>query len=70
MGFNRRYFSKELILREIDKEYPLKKYFASDTCIFTDEVSHQAYQLHNEGVSDQEIKEFILKNSTLLIEQN
>jgi hypothetical protein len=33
-------------------------------------VSHQAYQLHNEGVSDQEIKEFILKNSTPLIEQN
>jgi hypothetical protein len=70
MGFNRRYFSKELILREIDKDYPLKKYFASDACIFTDEVSHQAYQLHNKGVSDQEIKEFILKNSTPLIEQN
>ena len=70
MGFNRRYFSKELILREIDKYYPLKKYFASDACIFTDEVSHQAYQLHNKGVSDQEIKEFILKNSTPLIEQN
>jgi hypothetical protein len=70
MGFNRRYFSKELILREIDKEYPLKKYFASDACIFTDSVSHQAYELHNEGVSDKEIKEFILKNSTPLIEQN
>jgi hypothetical protein len=70
MGFNRRYFSKELILREIDNNYPLKKYFDSDACIFTDKVSHQAYQLHNEGVSDQEIKEFILKNSTPLIEQN
>jgi hypothetical protein len=70
MGFNRRYFSKELILREIDKEYPLKKYFASDTCIFTDSVSHQAYELHNKGVSDKEIKEFILKNSAPLIEQN
>jgi hypothetical protein len=70
MGFNRRYFSKELILREIDKEYPLKKYFASDACIFTDSVSHQAYELHNKGVSDKEIKEFILKNSTPLIEQN
>ena len=70
MGFNRRYFSKELILREINKDYPLKNYFASDICIFTDEVSHQAYQLHNKGVSDQEIKEFILKNSTPLIEQN
>ena len=70
MGFNRRYFSKELILREIDKEYPLKKYFSSDTCIFTDSVSHQAYELHNKGVSDKEIKEFILKNSTPLIEQN
>ena len=70
MGFNRRYFSKELILREIDKEYPLNKYFASDACIFTDSVSHQAYELHNKGVSDKEIKEFILKNSTPLIEQN
>jgi hypothetical protein len=33
-------------------------------------VSHQAYELHNKGVSDKEIKEFILKNSTPLIEQN
>ena len=70
MGFNRRYFSKELILREIDKDYPLKKYFASDTCIFTDEESLQSYELLNEGHSDQEIKEILLKGENLLIEQN
>ena len=70
MGFNRRYFSKELILREIDKDYPLKKYFASDTCIFTDEPSRQAYELFIEGHSDEEIKEILLKDKNLLIEQN
>ena len=70
MGFTKRYFSKELILKQIENNYPLRKYFNVDTCVFTDEASLQSYELSNEGHSDKEIKEFILKNSTPLIEQN
>jgi len=70
MGFTKRYFSKELILRQIEINYPLKKYFNVDACIFTDEPSKQAYELFIEGHSDEEIKEILLKDKNLLIEQN
>lgn len=69
MGFNRRYFSTELILQRIKNNYPLQKYFNTDTSIFTDDVAYQAYKLHCNGVSDKEIKDFIL-NNTILIEPN
>ena len=70
MGFTKRCFSKELILKQIENNYPLRKYFNVDTCIFTDEESLQSYELLNEGHSDQEIKEILLKGENLLIEQN
>jgi hypothetical protein len=41
-----------------------------DACIFTDEPSRQAYELFIEGHSDEEIKEILLKDENLLIEQN
>ena len=67
MGFTRRYYSKELILKQIENNFPLKMYFNVDSCIFTDELSHQAYEMLMEGHSDEEIKEVLLNN--LLIEQ-
>jgi len=70
MGFTKRYFSKELILKQIENNYPLHKYFNVDTCVFTDEASLQSYELSNEGHSDKEIKEILLKDKNLLIEQN
>jgi hypothetical protein len=70
MGFTKRYFSKELILKQIENNYPLHKYFNVDTCVFTDEASLQSYELSNEGHSDKEIKEILLKDTNLLIEQN
>lgn len=70
MGFTKRYFSKELILKQIENNYPLHKYFNVDTCVFTDEASLQSYELSNEGHSDKEIKEILLKGENLLIEQN
>jgi hypothetical protein len=70
MGFTKRYFSKELILRQIEINYPLKKYFNVDASIFTDEPSRQAHELFIEGHSDEEIKEILLKDKNLLIEQN
>ncbi len=67
MGFTKRYYSKELILKQIENNFPLKMYFNVDSCIFTDELSHQAYKMSMEGHSDEEIKEVLLNN--LLIEQ-
>jgi hypothetical protein len=67
MGFTRRYYSKELILKQIENNFPLKMYFNVDSCIFTDELSHQAYEMSMKGHSDEEIKEVLLNN--LLIEQ-
>jgi hypothetical protein len=70
MGFTKRYFSKELILKKIEVNYPLQKYFNADAFIFTDELSRHAYKLFIKGHSDEEIKEFLLKGENLLIEQN
>jgi len=70
MGFTKRYFSKELILKQIEIKYPLQKYFNVDACIFTDEPSRQAYELSMVGHSEEEIKEILVKDETLLIEQN
>lgn len=69
MGFTKRYYSKELILKQIENNFPLKMYFNVDSCIFTDELSHQAYEMSMEGHTDEEIKQVLLNNN-LLIEQN
>ena len=70
MGFTKRYFSKELILKHIEIEYPLQRYFNVDACIFTDKPSKQAYELLLKGYSDKEIKEFLLNDENLFIEQD
>jgi hypothetical protein len=70
MGFTKRYFSKELILKHIENDYPLHKYFNVDAYIFTDKESKVAYELLKKGYSDKEIKEILLKDITHLIEQN
>lgn len=70
MGFTKRYFSKKLILKQIENNFPLRKYFNVDALMFVDEGAHQAYKLFIEGHSDDEIKEILLKENTPLIEQN
>jgi hypothetical protein len=70
MGFTKRYFSKELILKHIENNFPLHKYFNVDACIFTDKPSKIAYELLMKGHSDKEIKEILLNDNTHLIEQN
>ena len=70
MGFTKRYFSKELILKHIEINYPLSKYFNVDSLMFVDDVAHQAYKLFIEGSSDSDIKQFLLEHNKPLIEQN
>ena len=70
MGFTKRYFSKKLILTQIKLGFPLHKYFNVDAMIFDDQESQEAYKLFTEGKTDQDIKEFLLKEDTNLIQEN
>lgn len=60
MGFTKRYYTAELILKQINNEYPLNKYFNVDALIFNDNVSSMAYEEYKKGKSDKEIEEFII----------
>lgn len=60
MGFTKRYYTAELILKQINNQYPLNKYFNVDALIFNDNVSNMAYEEYKKGKSDKEIEEFII----------
>jgi len=60
MGFTKRYYTAELILKQINNQYPLNKYFNVDALIFNDNVSSMAYEEYKKGKSDKEIEEFII----------
>lgn len=60
MGFTKRYYTAELILKQINNQYPLNKYFNVDALIFNDNVSSRAYEEYKKGKSDKEIEEFII----------
>lgn len=69
MGFTKRYFSKELILKQIKIGFPLSKYFNVDAYIFDDELAHQAFKLHRQGHSDKQIEEFLQQEELRLKEK-
>ena len=60
MGFTKRYYTAELILKQIKNQYPLNKYFNVDALIFNDNESSMAYEEYKKGKSDKEIEEFII----------
>ena len=60
MGFTKRYYTAELILKQIKNQYPLNRYFNVDALIFNDNVSSMAYEEYKKGKSDKEIEEFII----------
>jgi hypothetical protein len=61
MGFTKRYYTTELILSHIESGQPLKKYFNVDALIFQDDLSNRAYELYKNDKTDEEIKQFIIK---------
>ena len=60
MGFTKRYYTAELILKQIKNQYPLNRYFNVDALIFNDNISSMAYEEYKKGKSDKEIEEFII----------
>ena len=69
MGFTKRYFSKDLILKNIDSGFPLSKLFNVDAFIFNDSESQTAFRIHKNGYSDEEVKQFLLTGVNPLIEK-
>jgi hypothetical protein len=61
MGFTKRYYTTELILKHIENQYPLKRYFNVDALIFYDTFASNVYNQFKNGKTDEEIKEFIIK---------
>jgi hypothetical protein len=55
-GFNKRFFSKEGILKNLDN---IMKYLDSDAAYLTDDFSVIIYRMFNEGKTEEEILEKI-----------
>jgi hypothetical protein len=55
-GFNKRFFSKEGILKNLDN---IMKYLDSDAAYLTDDFSVIVYRMFNEGKTEEEILEKI-----------
>jgi hypothetical protein len=56
MGFNKRLVSKETIETTLNNRNSLSDLFKADAVIFMDEIASTAYQLYQEGHSDNQIK--------------
>lgn len=59
MGFNKRIFTKENIIKNINY---LDKYLNVDAAYIKDEFSREVLRLFNEGKSKEEIIEYINEN--------
>ena len=55
-GFNKRIFSKEGILKNLDN---IMRYLDSDAAYLTDDFSSTIYRMFNEGKTEEEILEKI-----------
>ena len=59
MGFNKVFVDEEILMKYFEKNKPLKMLFGAEAIIFMDKISSEAYDLYNEGKSDEEIKKTI-----------
>jgi hypothetical protein len=59
MGFNKRLVSKETIESSLNNRNPLSELFKADAIIFMDEVASTAYNLYQEGHTDNQIKKYL-----------
>jgi hypothetical protein len=56
MGFHKRMINKEIILKYLELNKPLKDLFRVDAILFDDNISSKAYELHEQGLTDNQIK--------------
>ena len=61
MGFQNRYVNEKLISSYLKLDRSLKYIFKSETLVLEDKISSLVYELHLNGVSDDEIQKTIFK---------
>jgi hypothetical protein len=61
MGFQNRYVNENLISTYLKLDRSLKYIFKSETLVLEDKISSLVYELHLNGVSDDEIQKTIFK---------
>ena len=59
MGFNKRIFTKKLIIRHI---YDIERYLSVDAAFLRDDFSREVYRLFNEGKTEEELIKYINEN--------
>lgn len=56
MGFHKRIIDKDIVLKYLDLKKPLKDLFKVEVILFDDKISSIAYELHEQGLTDNQIK--------------
>ena len=56
MGFHKRIIDKDIVLKYLELNKPLKELFKVEVILFDDKLSSMAYELHEEGLTDNQIK--------------
>ena len=59
MGFNKRFFTKENIMRNMNN---IEKYLSVDVAFLMDDFSREVYRLFNEGKTEEELIKYINEN--------
>lgn len=59
MGFNKRFFTKENIMRNMNN---IEKYLSVDAAFLMDDFSKDLYKLFNEGKTKEELIKYINEN--------
>ena len=59
MGFHKRIIDKDIVLKYLDLKKPLKDLFKVEVILFDDKISSMAYELHEQGLPDNQIKTII-----------
>jgi len=56
MGFHKRIIDKEIILKYLELKKPLKDLFKADAIVFDGNIVSKVYELHEQGLTDNQIK--------------
>lgn len=59
MGFHKRIIDKEIILKYLELNKPLKDLFKADAIVFEGNIASKVYELHEKGLTDNQIKTII-----------
>jgi len=63
MGFHKRIIDKDNVLKYLELNKPLKDLFNAEVFLFDDTISSMAHELHEKGLTDNQIKIIINENN-------